>query len=84
MEHCAGQHSVNGKADSSLHAEQALNPICLQYRLLKLAHVLRRRIAGDHMLFPDAFKGVRDSLQLRPQVHNDSKIVVAMHVGDEV
>lgn len=77
VQHDAGEHTVDGEAKASLHAHQTDYSLCLKHTLLYAAHFLCSVVAYHHMPFPGAIM-FSQKVNLRPVLHDDTQIVVAM------
>lgn len=84
MKHSARQDRVDGETDSALHAKKAGQRVVLDDSLLQPTHVLRGRIAEQHVLLPHRVKRLVVEVQLRSMVHDDAEVVVAVQVRNIV
>lgn len=84
VKHSAGQDGIDGEADAALHAKKTRQRIIPEDGFLQPAHVLCGRITEHHVLLPHGIIRLVVEMQLRPVMHDNTKVVIAVHVRNVV
>lgn len=62
MKHGAGKNSIDVEADAPQHTEKTRHAVRFQNSFLEFTQSLRRRVTGQHVLFPSPIVGIRDGM----------------------